>query len=184
MLYVQMKERLYVQPGETLRVMDVADVLGDQAEQAKKLHMDVDLSEGIWRIPATALVQALLPLGQEVSVLGADEIFIHVSRKKRDASHPIRAALAFCILFFGSALAIAWFHADVGMEDAQQQFVRMLTGRETEHPLMMAAPYALGVALGVGGYYALLPGKKTVSPLDIKLGEYRSKEEKTAGRIP
>lgn len=184
MLYVQMKERLTVKPHTVLKAEDLADILGEKAREAGKVTLDISVTEGIWRIPATALIQALLPIEKDIAVLGADETFVHVTAEKANAVHSARAVLAFLILFFGSALAIAWFHADVGMEDAQRQFVYLLSGREVEKPLFMALPYALGVALGVGGYYALLSKRDTVSPLDIKLSEYRSKAEKTAGRIP
>ena len=184
MLYVQLKERLTVRPGAKLCVGDVAEVLGDQAKQAKHVPLPLSLAEGVWRIPATMMIEALLTVDKEISVLGADEIFIHATREKQNASHPIRAAIAFVILFFGSALAIAWFHADVGMEEAQKSFLTLWTGRGDFHPLLTKIPYAVGVALGVGGYYSLLTLRKTVSPLDIKLGEYRSKAEKTAGKMP
>ena len=70
------------------------------------------------------------------------------------------------------------------MEKAQQTFVRRLSGREADNPVTIAVPYALGVTIGVGGYYALIGKRKTVSPLDIKLNEYRTKAEKTAGKVP
>ena len=183
MLYVQLKERLTVKPGETVLVRDVADVIGAKQKAAMDQALPLQLQEGVWRIPATTVVEALLPLKEEISVLGADEIFVHVSAEPKDKKHPIRAAGAFLILFFGSALAISWFHADVGMGEAQTAFVRLLSGKDMTNPWWIAVPYALGVAVGVGGYYAVL-SKKTVSPLDIKLQEYRSKAEKTAGKTP
>lgn len=187
MLYVQLKERLFIFPGQKVVLQDVADVLGDdpsKAHAALQTEMDVQSSEGVWRIPAAAIVQALLPMGEEISLLGADEVFIHVTGDKKYKLHKVRAVLAFLILFFGSMLAISWFHSDVGMEDAQRTFVRLVSGRETVHPALIAIPYALGVAAGVGGYYALIGKRKTVSPLDIKLNEYRTKAEKTAGKVP
>ena len=183
MLYVQMKERLTVKPGERICVGDAADVIGTRQSEARATVLPLKLQNGVWRIPATTVVEALLPLEEEISVLGADEIFIHVTAEPEGKKHPIRAACAFLILFFGSALAIGWFHADVGMGEAQRAFVHLLSGQETENPWRMAIPYAAGVALGVGGYYAML-SKRAVSPLDIKLQEYRSKAEKTAGRTP
>ena len=183
MLYVQLKERLIVKPGETIYVRDVADVIGSKQKDALDQPLPLQLQEGVWRIPATTVVAALLPLKEEISVLGADEIFVHATVEQSEKKHPVRSACAFLILFFGSALAISWFHADVGMGEAQRAFVRMLSGKDVANPWWMAIPYALGVAAGVGGYYAIL-NRKTVSPLDIKLQEYRSKAEKTAGRTP
>ena len=187
MLYVQLKERLFVVPGQTVTLQDVADILSEspeKARQAQKIRLNIRSVEGVWRFPAAAVVLALLPLMEEVSLLGADEVFVHVTKESKYRLHRLRAAAAFLILFFGSMLAIGWFHADVGMEKAQQTFVRRLSGREADNPVTIAVPYALGVTIGVGGYYALIGKRKTVSPLEIKLNEYRTKAEKTAGKVP
>ena len=65
-----------------------------------------------------------------------------------------------------------WFHADVNMYDAQREMYRAVTGGEEPAALAVALPYALGVGLGVAFYYALI-GRKTISPLDIKLSNYK-----------
>ena len=69
MLYVQLKERLFVATGQTVTLQDVADILSEspeKARQAQKIRLNIQAVEGVWRIPAAAVVQALLPLKEEV----------------------------------------------------------------------------------------------------------------------
>jgi stage V sporulation protein AA len=102
---------------------------------------------------------------------------------KKTSAHRtgIALALVFALLFVGSAMAIAWFHADVNMQAAQRAVARVLTGQAQWNPWWIALPYALGVGSGVALYYALI-GRKTVSPLEIKLGEYRRQAREAMAR--
>ncbi len=184
MLYLQLKERVILLPGQRLTVGDLADGVGEGAAEAMKQPVRCRLNTGVWRLPAAALVQAVLPVCGQVTTLGPAEVMVHVQAEKKRAAGGLRAAAAFMLLFLGSALAITWFHADVGMREAQSAFFRLLAGREPSNPWLMTVPYALGVGLGVSFYYALLPGKKTVSPLEVKLAEYKQKTEQQAARIP
>ena len=140
---------------------------------------------GVWRLPALTVVKALRETGEEITVIGPSECFVHiVPEKKRSRTHVLRTAAAFLLLMLGSAFAITWFHADVNMAQAQETLFRMVTGRAPANRLLITLPYAVGVFFGVGLFYCLLGRKGTVSPLDIKLGEYRKAAERETGRIP
>lgn len=184
MLYLQLKERITLTPGQKLHLADLADVLGEKAEAAKKLPLDIHVTEGVWKVPASALVKTLLPVEDEITLIGGGEVVLHVSSRGKRRFHQARAVIAFLILLLGSALAITWFHEDVGMHDAQTAFYRMLSGKAPSSPWLIAIPYAVGVGLGVGMYYSVLSRRKEISPLEMKLNEYCQKAEQTAGRIP
>lgn len=111
-------------------------------------------------------------------ILGSGDIFI--SRPAHMGG--IKAILAkiclLLILFSGAAMGMAFFHADVNMNETQRAIIRAMGGAELK-PLEMALPYSLGVLAGVSGFFLL--GGRDKSPLAIKLKEYRSQLEK-AGR--
>ena len=140
---------------------------------------------GVWKLPALAVVQAVSPRCPQVQLLGPDHCFVHVvPADKRNRTHIIRTILAFLLLLVGSALAIGWFHADVNMIEAQQGLFRMITGKEADNQWLIIIPYAIGVFFGVALFYALLGRKGTVSPLEIKLEDYRKSAEGAAGKTP
>ena len=185
LLYLQLKARATIKPGEQLRVRHIADALDARGAQVMDLPVECTNKEGVWRLPAMALIKAVIHVCPDLSVRGPSECFVHiVPENKRDRTHALRTALAFLLLMVGSALAITWFHADVNMMDAQQSLYRLITGRQAENTWLITAPYAVGVFTGVSLYYALLGKKRTVAPLEIKLEEYRQSAEQVSGLTP
>lgn len=57
--------------------------------------------------------------------------------------------LVWLLLFFGSALTIMNFHADVNMLEVQIRIVEMLTGHRDEHPYIFQIAYSLGIGFGM-----------------------------------
>ncbi len=183
MIYLRMRETTTTQPGQALRLADVADVLADASLNLHALPVRAPDGVGVWKLDAMALIrdiQARCP-GESVVLLGSAQSTLICARAKPVRGKFLRAALVFLLLFAGSAMAIAWFHADVNMMAAQRAVARMLTGQEQWEAWWIALPYALGVGSGVAFFYALI-GRKTASPLDIKLGEYRRQAQAQMAR--
>ncbi len=185
MLYLQLKARATGKPGEQLLVRHVADALDSEGAKVMDLPVECVTKEGVWRLPAVAVVKAVVQVCPEVQVLGPAECFVHIlPENKRNRTQPLRTAFAFLVLLAGSALAITWFHADVNMLDAQQALFRFITGHQAENEWLITGPYAAGVFFGVSLFYALLGKHRSVAPLEIKLEEYRQAAEQASGLTP
>lgn len=185
MLYMQLKPRVTIKPGEQLLVRHVADALDTAGQTILETPVHCPKTEGVWKLPAMAVIQAVSGQCPDITMLGPPECFVHVAgRGRRQQTHLIRTVAAFLLLLIGSALAITWFHADVNMLDAQQGLYRLITGREVTDQRMITIPYAAGVFLGVTLFYALLGRKGTTSPLDIKLAQYQQSAEQAMGKTP
>lgn len=185
MLYLQLKSRATLSPGTQVLVRHVADAKDTEGAQVMDLPVECQTGEGVWKLPAMAVVNAVIGICPAVTVLGPPECFVHiVPPNKRNRTRILRTVFAFLLLMVGSALAITWFHADVNMLDAQQGLYRLVTGQEVENTWLITIPYAVGVFFGVALFYTLLGKKNTVSPLDIKLEEYRQSAEQASGKTP
>ena len=185
MLYVQIKNRVAVSPGEQLKVHHVADARDTDGQNVMDLPVECPKNPGVWRLPAIAVVKAVEPVCPQVTVMGPDECFVHiVPDSKRNRTRPLRTVIAFLLLMIGSALAITWFHADVNMLDAQQSIYRLVTGHDAENIWLISIPYSIGVFFGVALFYALIGKKRTTKPLEIKLEEYRQSAEQATGMTP
>ncbi|MBR1585714.1 MAG: hypothetical protein IJ662_09260 [Clostridia bacterium] len=185
MLYLQIKARAAISPGEQLKVHHVADARDTDGQDVMDLPVECPQKPGVWRLPAIAVVKAVEGACPQITVLGQGECFVHVvPENKRNRTHALRTAAAFLLLMLGSALAITWFHADVNMLDAQQSLYKLLTGHEVENIWMITAPYSAGVFFGVALFYALLGRRRTTAPLEIKLEEYRQSAEQATGLTP
>lgn len=185
MIYVQLKERAVLQPGEKVCLHHVADVFGEESKSLLDLPVECPTSSGIWRLPALSVVKALQPIRQEMTLLGPSECFVHIIQdQQRDRTHLIRTFFAFLLLMIGSAFAITWFHADVNMAQAQQSIYRLITGHAAANENLLVIPYSIGIFFGVMLFYALIGRKGTISPLEIKSSEYQASLEKEMGKIP
>ncbi len=185
MLYLQIKNRVAVKPGEQLKVHHVADARDTDGQSVMDLPVECPSTAGVWRLPAMAVIKAVEKTCPHMTVLGASECYVHVvPESKRNRTRPVRTVLAFLLLMLGSALAIAWFHADVNMLDAQQSLYQLITGHEAQNIWLISLPYAAGVFFGVALFYALIGRKQTTAPLEIKLEEYRQSAEQATGLTP
>lgn len=185
LLYLQLKPRVVIAPGEKLTVRHIADAINTENAEVMELPVECPDTAGVWRLPAMAVIKAVIGRNPDVSILGPAECYVHiVPESKRNRTHLVRAIFAFLLLLIGSALAITWFHADVNMLDAQQGLFRLITGKEADNIWLITIPYALGVFFGVALFYALLGKKRTTSPLEIKLEEYRKSAEEATGKMP
>ncbi|MNN41037.1 Stage V sporulation protein AA [compost metagenome] len=84
--------------------------------------------------------------------------------------------LVWLLLFFGSALTIMNFHADVSMQEVHIRVVEMLTGRRDEHPYMFQIAYSLGIGFGMVIFFNHLFKKKwneEPTPLEVEMFLYQ-----------
>ncbi|WP_102412074.1 stage V sporulation protein AA [Beduinella massiliensis] len=174
MIYLRMMETVECGVRDELRVKDVCDTLCDARIDLEDVTVSVPKEAGVYCVQAMQVVRAISARypGEQVSLMGTGTTLLTRRRDKRKKGLALRTAAAFLVLLAGSALAIMWFHADVNMFEAQKEMYRAITGGGEPSALLVALPYALGVGLGVAFYYALI-GKKTISPLDVKLSEYK-----------
>lgn len=182
MIYVQMRNRAKVRPGEALTLGQIARVMGPA--DAASLPVPCPKEPGVWKLEAITAAQVLTQryTGMDITLLGADICYVHrLAPEGRDLTRPLRTAAAFLILLLGSALGLCWFHADVNMPEAQAELFAALTGSVPKDSRLITIPYCIGVALGVAVFYAL-PSRKATTPLEVKLTEYQEDMEKTEGK--
>lgn len=84
-------------------------------------------------------------------------------------------------LFFGSALTIMNFHADVNMQEVQIRIVEMLTGHRDEHPYLFQVAYSIGIGFGMAVFFNHLFKKKwneEPTPLEVEMFLYQQNVDK------
>lgn len=178
MIYCQLLTRAELPAGQPLSLSCIAQTLGLENPQAILLPCPDET--GVWRIDAisaAAAIRSAVP-DAEVTLLGADACLVRrLGVRKPDRTRLLRATLAFIVLFMGSLLGMSWFHSDVGMPGAMLSVYGLLTGHAPSHRLLITIPYAIGVALGTGFFYAL-GSRRAVTPMDVKFSDYRDDMER------
>lgn len=182
-IYIQLKHRATVRVGRAVMLRDVA-FWRARPEWSKALealvvfrpeHRDGNLllADMLTVIP---LIRAAVPEAQ-VEPLGEGRTIVQLIGEK-EGRKPSKAlfALVWLLLFFGSALTIMNFHADVSMQEVQVRIVEMLTGRKDEHPYVFQLAYSVGIGMGMVIFFNRLFKKKwneEPTPLEVEMFLYQ-----------
>lgn len=182
MIYCHLNDRVTLPMGKSLTVGEAAQ-LYPADERVKNALLPCPEARGVWKLKAVRVAQAVTQAtGDAAMMLGPSVCYVHrTDQAGEKRSKPVLAALAFVLLVIGSALALCWFHSDVAMPDAQQELFRLITGHRAENPAYITIPYAIGVGLGVAFFYSLI-GRRTISPMEMKLKKYRTDNEQAEGK--
>ncbi|QSF43313.1 stage V sporulation protein AA [Paenibacillus tianjinensis] len=182
-IYIQLKNRLSVPKGQGVLLRDVAYLIADpqwreplysilllQPEQSDGNLILIDLLTIIPRI------QELVP-DADIQPIGEGRTIVQIEGPA-EARKPSVAlfVLVWLLLFFGSALTIMNFHADVNMQEVHIRVVEMLTGRRDEHPYMFQIAYSLGIGFGMVIFFNHLFKKKwneEPTPLEVEMFLYQ-----------
>lgn len=182
-IYIQLKNRLSVPKGQGVLLRDVAYLIADpqlreplysilllQPEQSDGNLILIDLLTIIPRI------QELVP-DADIQPIGEGRTIVQIEGPG-EARKPSVAlfVLVWLLLFFGSALTIMNFHADVNMQEVHIRVVEMLTGRRDEHPYMFQIAYSLGIGFGMVIFFNHLFKKKwneEPTPLEVEMFLYQ-----------
>ncbi|PQP87847.1 stage V sporulation protein AA, partial [Paenibacillus sp. AR247] len=110
-----------------------------------------------------------------IESMGNKHSLVEVVKKEKKPSL-ILFILVWLLLFFGSALTIMNFHADVNMQEVQIRTVEMVTGRRDEHPYLFQTAYSFGIGFGMVVFFNHLFKKKwneEPTPLEVEMFLYQ-----------
>ena len=116
----------------------------------------------------------------KINFMDNKDVLIHFIDNKKDKTIFLRVLIISITLFFGAAMAIINFHADVDMRKSHQMLINFLTGSKKHNYVMFEIPYSLGLGLGVAIFYnRFIPGysKSEPSPLELETASFRKDVE-------
>lgn len=178
-IYLRLKKRVLIQPGQQLSLADLAQVLVPEGhEHVTNLPIyDVPIDEHYIVLDALYVVDKLTQHDPSlfVKIIGPSESILEVDQKQKV---PSRLALVFVwlLLFIGSGLAIINFHTDVSMLQVHQRIHYLVTGRTSEQPLWLQIPYSFGIGLGMVLFFNHLFKRRfneEPSPLEVEMNLYQ-----------
>ncbi|KWX76727.1 stage V sporulation protein AA [Paenibacillus jilunlii] len=182
-IYIQLKNRVTVPKGKDVLLRDVAYLITDP-EWREPLYsllvLDPVQSDGnlilIDLLTVIPKIHELVP-GADIQPIGEGRTLVQIEGPA-EARKPSIAlfVLVWLLLFFGSALTIMNFHADVSMLEVQVRIVEMLTGRRDEHPYVFQIAYSLGIGFGMVIFFNHLFKKKwneEPTPLEVEMFLYQ-----------
>lgn len=180
-VYLRLRSRVRMIQGQDLHLGDVAHLLTNPEWEKDLLelvlkhpkHQDGNLIL-IDMLQIIAKIRDHIP-GVVVESLGKPHVLVELVEKPRKPSK-ILFVLVWVLLFFGSALTIMNFHADVSMMEVQVRIVEMITGQKDEHPYLFQIAYSIGIGFGMIVFFNHLFKKKwneEPTPLEVEMYLYQ-----------
>lgn len=181
MVYLRLRSRVRLFRGQDVHLGDVAHLLSDperENELLKLVLMRPQKQDGnlilVDMLQIIAKIREHIP-GVVVESLGKPHVLVELVEKPRKPSK-ILFVLVWVLLFFGSALTIMNFHADVSMMEVQVRIVEMITGKKDQHPYLFQIAYSLGIGFGMIVFFNHLFQKKwneEPTPLEVEMFLYQ-----------
>lgn len=182
-IYIQLKNRVTVPKGKGVTLRDIAFLITEpelkdaldsillmEPEQSDGNLILIDLLMVIPRIHELLPDADIEPIGEGRTIV---QIEGPVERRKPSVALFV---LVWLLLFFGSALTIMNFHADVNMQEVQIRIVEMITGHRNEHPYVFQVAYSVGIGFGMVMFFNHLFKKKwneEPTPLEVEMYLYQ-----------
>lgn len=180
-IYIKLKSKVRMCPNEKVKLGDVMYIIAKPALKEKIENMTLyqltekDNSHVIFDV--MHMIKEIKKHAPQLSIqsLGGNETIVEIqieNHKKRS----LLFIFAWLLMFVGSALAIIYFHEDVGMRGVHQRIYYFLTGKKEQAPLLFQVPYSLGLGIGMILFFNRIFKNKIneePSPLDVEMHEYQ-----------
>ncbi|WP_026477988.1 stage V sporulation protein AA [Alkaliphilus transvaalensis] len=183
-IYIQSKEKIVIEATQDLQLKDLIEIFAEETEKKKIEEINFAINHrkkgNSYIVPIISLVQLIKKEFPEhiILTIGTPEIIINLKddQTEVDKYKYFRLALVCFLLFIGSITAIINFHADVDMPQAHKTIYRIVTGIETESPLILQIPYSLGIGAGMSVFFNHIFKKRInnePSPLEVEMYLYQ-----------
>ena len=177
-VYFQFKTHYLKFSGEKAHLGDFIELTGEEEARMRIERIPI-FPYGISTPTRLTAIQVIKLIHQEagdvvVSPVGESSALFEPKQKKKENPFLVflRVAFSMVLLFFGSALAIMYFHSDVNMIEAHQRVHFLISGQETDRPVLLTVSYSLGIGLGIAIYFEVfkkLKDRKNPGPLELEM---------------
>lgn len=194
-IYFQLKPYYNKAPGEAATLGDILEISGPQSIKERIEQIPVfpnGISKPV-KVTAIQVIDLIHQAEPDIAIIHIGESSVLYEPIQQNKENPVlvflRTVFSLLILFFGSALAIMYFHADVNMHQAHSLVYYLISGEKTKAPVLFSVFYAIGVGTGIAIFFDIfqkLRNRDNPGPLELEihqadkeLKEYlKDKEEK------
>jgi len=183
-VYFQFKPYYNKTPDEVGHLVDIIDFTGPSPLK-ERIEKIVIFPEGLKNQKVVSAIQVINLIKQSVGnviIHHIGESSVLYEPQKAAKENPIlvflRVAISSLFLFFGSALAIMYFHSDVNMNQAHEMIYYLISGEKNTNPALFSISYTIGVGVGIAVFFEVVNkvrDKNNAGPLELEL--YQSQKE-------
>jgi stage V sporulation protein AA len=180
-VYIQLKKRVQIPQGKVVTLGEIAHLLSEPEWETSLFNLEIALPR---EIDGNLLVMDLMRIiprikniipNVYIESVGMQQVIVEIVQNPKKPSKSL-FVLVWLLLFFGSALTIMNFHADVNMMEVHVRVVEMITGKRNEHPYLFQSAYSIGIGFGMVVFFNHLFKKKwndEPTPLEVEMYLYQ-----------
>jgi stage V sporulation protein AA len=180
-VYVQLKKRVQIPRGKVVTLGEIAHLLSEPEWETRLFNLEIAIPR---EIDGNLLVMDLMRIipriknvipNVYIESIGIQQVIVEIVQNPKKPSKSL-FVLVWLLLFFGSALTIMNFHADVNMMEVHIRVVEMITGKRNEHPYLFQSAYSIGIGFGMVVFFNHLFKKKwndEPTPLEVEMYLYQ-----------
>lgn len=182
-IFVRLKETVAIPPNADIPLNYLTDIVAESALKHQIGKLQIQFSH---IIKGKALVITALDVVKSIKtrfpdirihLVGNNDCLVTIKGNEIKCWQRLfGVVLVSMLLFFGSAMAVMNFHADVSMPKVHQQIYWIVTGAELANPLIMQIPYSLGIGFGMLLFFNHLFRKEInnePTPLEVEMFLYQ-----------
>ena len=191
-IYIKPVKKASLSEVNKIVIKDVAEVIAtkDVAKKIEKMKlMDINIEgkKANFLISITDIIKEIKKTYPDYTVnnVGAqDTVVQYAVKKSRDITWWKWTKVAFVslILLVGSSTAIMSFHTDGQIPQVFENYHKIFFGGRDVSPLVIEIPYALGVAVGVLGFFNHFMSRKVTddpTPIEVEIALYETEITET-----
>lgn len=184
-LYVKPSKQAKVVGKPEVTVQDLADLEGDQTlveqmlpvvvlrlkgDKEQKVYASfLDIARAIRKVNPNVTLDCV---GEQDTVV----MYAPTQKKTGKSVEFLKVTLVCLVLFFGAMITLMTFHNEASIPEVMINIHFLLTGQETERPLVLILSYAAGVALGISCFFNHFGKKKLTddpTPVQVEFVAYK-----------
>ena len=190
-IYIKPAKKATLSERSNVFLCDLAEVIAPDniLEQVKNLQL-TKVHEGTKRKYLISVTDMIKTITQKfpdatISNVGEMETLLEYSPRAHDSNKLwLWAKIIFVslVLLVGSATAIMGFYSDAQMTRVFQKFHELIFGFQTSQPLIIEIPFAIGLGVGIIGFFNHFAGKKMTddpTPIQVQMVTYENEVSDT-----
>jgi len=182
-IFIRSKGKVSLPKGKSVLLKDLTEISAGQEIKSKLENLNYPVSTKVETKVLISVISIIDFIKENVSnvdlvIIGQTDVLVHFIDKNVDIDKYkiVRVILVCFLLFLGAITAIINFHSDVDMKQAHSTIYKIITGEESDRPLLLQIPYSLGLGVGMSIFFNHVFKKKInnePTPLEMKMYSYQ-----------
>lgn len=185
-VYIGLKKKLITEQ-KKIELYKICDIFSNKKNNDLG-KLSFNLNDGMNIISSIDIIKAINNKAPNLFIINVGENEIKVIKEKKQEKSiftVLKVVVIAIILFFGSAVAIMNFHADVNMSQVHRNIQYFYTGDNSTKAPGVSIAYSIGILLGFAGVFGIFAKRRKEKPglLELDFFKHNSLSDEYLGEV-